>query len=191
MSTQNSKKGFTLIELMVVIVIIGILAAIAIPKLFGMTAKAKAQEVPIAAGTWTKLQQAYIMEIGKVGSFAKIGYIPPGGNADDFKCEPKGGNGSDKDDCKDNTTKAESSTQFFKYTGTNTGDETAVWKAEATADIGNGCMKVGATGDNVSTGIWTATHTSGNSIATMENAAGDCGKLTPGFNGIGIPKATN
>lgn len=73
------KKGFTLIELMVVIVIIGILAAIAVPKMFGMSAKAKAAEVGPASGSWSKLAAAYILETGTTGSFYSIAYTPPGG----------------------------------------------------------------------------------------------------------------
>jgi len=90
MSTQKLKKGFTLIELMVVIVIIGILAAIAIPKLFGMSAKAKASEVAPAAGTWMKLLVAYSMEKNTYGSFSRIGYIIPGGDAFTYSGNPPG-----------------------------------------------------------------------------------------------------
>jgi len=63
---------------MVVIVIIGILAAIAIPKLFGMSAKAKAQEVPGAAGTWSKMQAAYLVESGTLGTVTSIAFKHPG-----------------------------------------------------------------------------------------------------------------
>ena len=70
------KQGFTLIELMVVIVIMGILAAVAVPKLFGMIAKSKASEVGPAAGTYVKLQDAYVAEKGTtVGSWKQIGYL--------------------------------------------------------------------------------------------------------------------
>lgn len=71
------KQGFTLIELMVVIVIMGILAAVAVPKLFGMIAKSKASEVGPAAGTYVKLQQAYFSESLKAGGWQLIGYLAP------------------------------------------------------------------------------------------------------------------
>ena len=69
------KQGFTLIELMVVIVIMGILAAVAVPKLFGMIAKSKASEVGPAAGEYIKLQDAYVSETGVYyGDWKLIGY---------------------------------------------------------------------------------------------------------------------
>jgi prepilin-type N-terminal cleavage/methylation domain-containing protein len=80
---KHLSKGFTLIELMVVIVIIGILAAVAIPKLFGMSAKAKAQEVGPAVGTWSKLQMAYKMETGNLGDAFSISFKVPGGTTTD------------------------------------------------------------------------------------------------------------
>ena len=41
---RKNEKGFTLVELMIVVVIIGILASIAIPKFSSMIGKAKTTE---------------------------------------------------------------------------------------------------------------------------------------------------
>ena len=49
--TQQSQKGFTLIELMIVIAIIGILAAIALPQYQTYTKKARFSEVVLAASS--------------------------------------------------------------------------------------------------------------------------------------------
>jgi len=77
MKKQHS-KGFTLVEVLIVIVILGILAVIAVPKLTGATAKAKTAEIPMAAGSYIKLQDAYIAEHAHLSNWRKIGYTAPG-----------------------------------------------------------------------------------------------------------------
>ena len=74
------KNGFTLIEVMVVVIILGVLAAVGLPKMFGVIAKAKAAEIPVAAGTYISLQNTYLHENNGVGSWQNIGYAAPDGS---------------------------------------------------------------------------------------------------------------
>ena len=72
------QKGFTLIELMVVVVILGILAGIAVPKMFGLSDKSKVSEAPSVLKTYETLQQAYIAEQSQIGNFGSITFVVPG-----------------------------------------------------------------------------------------------------------------
>jgi len=67
---MTSRKGFTLIELMVVIFIVGILAAVAIPIMRGRIDAAKWSEGKAAAGSIRTAIRAAIAEKGNDYDFA-------------------------------------------------------------------------------------------------------------------------
>jgi type IV pilus assembly protein PilA len=79
---QQAQKGFTLIELMIVVAIIGILAAVALPAYKDYTLKAKASEVVLAASACrTAITETY----------QTANALPTAGN---WGCEITTGNGT-------------------------------------------------------------------------------------------------
>ncbi|HEY9763194.1 MAG TPA: prepilin-type N-terminal cleavage/methylation domain-containing protein [Trichocoleus sp.] len=61
-SRHSKEAGFTLIEVLVVIIIIGILAAIAWPAFLTQAPKAKQAKAGMALGSINRAQQAYQVE---------------------------------------------------------------------------------------------------------------------------------
>ena len=77
---NRKSKGFTLIELMIVVAIIGILAAIAIPNFLNMRKKAMSTEAKSNLGNLRTMEEAYRMEYGSyTASLTNLDYIQPAG----------------------------------------------------------------------------------------------------------------
>ncbi len=76
--TPGNEKGFTLIELMIVVAIIGILAAIAIPNFLKYQAKSRQAEAKTNLGGVFVAETSYFGEQARYGSFAEVGFALAG-----------------------------------------------------------------------------------------------------------------
>lgn len=65
-------SGFTLLELLIAIVILGILSAIALPAFLRQANRAKEAEAKVTIGVINRAQQIYFLENSKFGSLANL-----------------------------------------------------------------------------------------------------------------------
>jgi type IV pilus assembly protein PilA len=81
MKKLSTKKGFTLVELMIVVAIIGILAAIAIPNFIKFQARSKQSEAKTnLKGMFQAMKSFYAERDGYGTNLQSVGFIPERGN---------------------------------------------------------------------------------------------------------------
>ena len=74
---ETPQDGFSLTELLIVLVIVGILVLLALPRFMGLVNRAKATEAKLALRQVQTLQQAHRLEYDRYGDeLAIIGYEP-------------------------------------------------------------------------------------------------------------------
>src|SRR5881409_3165882 len=80
LTSWHNQKGFTLIELMIVVAIIGILAAIAIPNFMTYQAKSKQSEAKVGLGGIFTTATSFFAENNTytVVNASNLGYSPAG-----------------------------------------------------------------------------------------------------------------
>jgi type IV pilus assembly protein PilA len=69
---SQSMSGFTLLELVVVLVILGILSAIALPSFLQQAKRAKETEAKLAVGNINRAQQLYFAENSQFGALEDL-----------------------------------------------------------------------------------------------------------------------
>lgn len=85
MITLRDRKGFTLIELMIVVAIIGILAAIAIPSFMRFQAKSRQAEAKANLGAIYTAIEAFRVEFGSYTTdLSVMGWLPSGSPRYDY-----------------------------------------------------------------------------------------------------------
>jgi type IV pilus assembly protein PilE len=130
----RNRKGFTLIELMIVVVIIGILAALAIPRFMTATTKAKQSEAKGVLKQVYTMQRTYFQQHGTyvaaadnaAAGWATIGVEIPAGAVYTYACTITGGGGA--------------GAATFTATATANIDDDAtndVWQIDETGDLQN------------------------------------------------------